>query len=1244
MVEQREWSGRIGRRGFLGMVSTALGSLAVSNGALSQEELSTETDLDALSFYSSAGQIAPDGESELTDEESVLVWAEPTAYNFETTDDGPETVVYEENEIPLISEDEQVVGIGTVDFVSDDNGGFDLDNEEFALNLFDAKMGGSGTVLWDEGHNQFFGLSLEYYDSFRQYAGDSGYDVQPTTGLLGGSTLTFPSTASQVAVGGGALTDSSHVVVWAEETAENVDRDGEEASHLYSEDEDIPLVSRDGQVVGFGTPELIEDGDLTDANEQFVLNLLSDTVGDSGTLLWDDAHDTFYDSSTFGEFADALKEAGYEFETADELLGSDEQRVLSADPTTPGEHSVHTWELTDIEFGESGTDGDEVNEITVAYENTSLDGLNQDDVTVTMTRTLSSGTDTSEIRVNQGGYEGATATFDLSGQAQTDVAGPIVVEIDGVENSDVSETATIILEGDAEAVEIEVELTVGDESENESEDGEITSDVLLVPSPANAYTDEELAAVSTFVENGGALFLFDESEFTNEETTNLNAIANYLDLAFRFNADQVEDGENNAGQSSLPTTVNFNEEFDVFEELKGDGLSDADGFVVPSPTDSFSDPELDALSEFVDSGGALFLLDESDFGGPGNTATGFDETENLNEIADALDLGFRFNSDQVNDGDGEFDISTTNFNTDFAYFEGRESSIGIDFSSDAEYYGRVVRVFDGDTFEVEFDSKYEYRDVIRHLGIDTAETGRAENDPEEWFGIEDLDYLDTWGQQATQFSLDLMAPGANAGDTDVEGRRVRMTFDEIEPLRGNFGRLLMYMQYDPDDFGAGPDGNYTVDYNLQTVEEGYARVYSSGFSRHDEFAATEEQALADGTGIWSAADFDALSEIRNDPVEELFVPRASSVTTNDGPLPVERAPVLTNESAEQEPLDGGEFSTYENAPLVGVDEENRLGMIGGILIHEQYEKSEGFPEDTSEFGNFPFFTNLANYLSANDGDFLIEGGHAQFDVEGSTSLERAQFYLRFIEGVGSRLRQFNDVVNTLPEEDDPTVVFLTAPGRAYTEAELAALAEYRDSGGAVVLLGSADASAESRANLDAVAAGLGSDLRLNADRVVDAESNLATDSELPVTSEFNELFPLFAPVGEMEESAEIDELVLRNEGHEEIVVGDVHGDVVIGGASEVSRLVIEGSVDGDLVINGASDVGELIVTGDVAGEVWLGDSSTIGGDVRIDGTVRSSISLRGIPTIEGDLIVGALEGELGQRGNPTVGGEILVGK
>ncbi|MFC4989460.1 thermonuclease family protein [Saliphagus infecundisoli] len=1231
---------RLDRRGFLAGVGAAVGSLALPATVFGSEAASAAegVELDRLTFYSSASQIAADGESELGDEDHVVVWAEPTAYNFETTADGPETVVYDENPIPLVSEDGGVVGIGTADFVSDSNGGFDADNEQFMLNLFDARMGGEGTVVWDEGHDQFYELGLDYYDSFRQYAGDSGYDLRATTDLLGSGSLTLPSTASQVAPDGGALTDPERVMVWAEDTAENVDNAGDEAAHLYGEDEEIPLISREGDVVGFGTPELIADDDFGDANKEFALALLEDTIGASGTVVWDDAHDTFYDSSNFGAFADAVENEGYGFEASEDLLagsggsggGSTEGGVLAADPATPGEPSTHTWTLEDLAFGESGADGDEVDTIAVEYESASLDGLTDDDVTVTMTRTLSGGPDTTEISVNQGSYGGSSATFDLSGSFQSDVAGPVIVEIDGVENPAESETATITLKGDADPVSVEAELAVGDGiSDLEG------ADLLAVPSPSEAYTDNELAALDDHLAGGGAVFLLDQSDYNGyDETPNLNAIADHLDLGFRFNADQVEDPENNAGAPYVPTTANFNDGFDVFSDLGGIGLADADGLVVASPTEAFSGPELDALSSFVDSGGAVFLLDESDFGGVGNTETGFDETENLNGIADALELAFRFNSDQVNNGDGEFDIETTNFNTDFDYFAERDTVLGIDFDPAETYYGRIVSVIDGDTVDVEFDGEYDYTDRVRTLGFDTPETGGG-NEIEEWFGIESESHLDEWGGKAASFSLDRLAPdGAGTGES-IEGRRIELSFDEVEPLRGNYGRLLGYLSYDPDDFDAGPDGNYTAEYNLEMVEEGYARVYSSGFARHDEFAATEEAALADGRGVWEASDFEAVPEHRNDPVEEVYVPRASSITTSSGPLPADRSPVLAGESAEQDSL-GGEFESYDDAPLVGVDEDSRVGMVGGVLIDEAYEEDEDLGVDTSGYGNFPLVTNLAASLSENDGDFLIEGGHAQFGAAGSISLEDARYYLRFVEGVGSRLRQINDVVNTLPEEDEPTAVFLTAPGRAYTDAELAALAEYRDAGGAVVLLGSAEASAAHRGNLEAVAAGLGSDLRLNDDRVIDPESNLADDPGLPVTGRFDERFGLFHPVGE----PPVEELTVRYGEHDPVSVGSVTGDVHVSGSAAVPAIEIAGDVGGDLVVDGAAEVGEISVAGDVAGEVRITAGSLVA-DVAIDGSV-GGLALRGNAAVEGGFSIGSVAGAIGLAGSATVEGDLSV--
>ena len=1075
----------------------------------------------SLSFYSSASQRAPDG-TELADDDVALVRGEPSAFNFESSD-GPPPVIYEDNDVPLVSQDttDPVVGFGTPEFVADSNGGFQQRNEQFLVNLFDDLIGPDATIAWDESHSQFWDLGS--YHSFRTYAEDQGYDLQASQGLItGGGSLTLPSTASQVAPGGdAALTDPSRILVWAESTATNADAEGDGA-YIYDDGTDIPVVSREGDVVGFGTPELIEDGELIENNEQFAVNLLADTLGPSGTVLWDDAHDTFFDSGGFGEFADAIEAEGYTFESSgDELLSTGE--ALVADPATPNATATHTWTLEDVEFGEPGNDGDEVDTITVAYpEGTSLDGLTNDDVTVTMTRTLSGGEDTSEISVNAGDYSGSEATFNLSGASQTDVAGPIEIVVDGVENPATGEyEASATLEGDADPVTETVDLAIGDDAGGS---GTIDADAVAIASPADPYTDAELAALSDFVADGGTVWLFDESEFNNEETDNLNEIADELSLDFAFNPDQVEDDENNAGIGFVPTTSNFNDTAgygDVFEGIGSIGLPDADGVVITTPAQSFTDDELDALEGFVADGGAAFLLDQSDF-------SGFDETENFNEIADALDLDFRFNSDQVNDEESnvgpEFDVLSENYDVDPddpGVFAEREQSLAVQFESDGEYFGNVVQVFDGDTFEVEFDSDYGYRDVIRNIGIDTAETGGATNEPEEWFGIPDdaLDHLDEWGGNATDFALDVMAPeGADAGEEDIEGRRVKMTFDEREPLRGNFGRLLMFMDYDPDEFDPDPgDGEFSVDYNKETVEEGYARVYSSGFARHDEFAEQEEAALADGTRVWSASDFDALDEIRNDGYDEVFVPRASSITSTAGPIDDDRVVLPAASTAEQEPLpDEDGLDEYDQPPLVATDESNGVAMVGGVLVHERYEAGEGAGvgdgDEPESFGNFPLFTNVADDLSTTTGDVIIEGGHGQFDIPGSVPLERVQFYLRFVEGLGGRLRQINDVVETLPAEaETPRAVFLTAPDRPYTDDELDALVDYRDAGGAVVLVGSAVAPASARANLNDIADALGTDLRLNGDQVVDDDSNLADTPEFPVSSEFDPNDPLFGP-------------------------------------------------------------------------------------------------------------------------------------
>lgn len=89
-------------------------------------------------------------------------------------------------------------------------------------------------------------------------------------------------------------------------------------------------------------------------------------------------------------------------------------------------------------------------------------------------------------------------------------------------------------------------------------------------------------------------------------------------------------------------------------------LADADGIVITTPPRAFSGAERDALAAFVESGGALVLHDQASF-------RGLDETDNLNAIAQRLDLSFRFNDDEVNDdtnnAGADFEVLTTEYDS-----------------------------------------------------------------------------------------------------------------------------------------------------------------------------------------------------------------------------------------------------------------------------------------------------------------------------------------------------------------------------------------------------------------------------------------------------------------------------------------------------------------------------------------------------------------------------------------------------
>ncbi|WP_396612771.1 DUF4350 domain-containing protein [Haloferax sp. S1W] len=518
-----------------------------------------------------------------------------------------------------------------------------------------------------------------------------------------------------------------------------------------------------------------------------------------------------------------------------------------------------------------------------------------------------------------------------------------------------------------------------------------------------------------------------------------------------------------------------------------DDLSNADAAVITSPSDSFSSSELRDLADFVANGGALFLHDQSDY-------SDYDETANLNDIATELDLAYRFNDDELTDdtnnvnGD-DFDITTTQFNANsFALFDDR-SGIGLD--AGVRYEATVDSVTDGDTVDVTLADGTTAE--LRLLGIDTPETKRnaSYEKVEEWEGIEDDTYLTDWGGNAKDYAKQ-----------ELGGASVEIEFDPREDIQDPFGRHLAYIYYDKDG-----DGSIDTLFNRDMVEKGYARVYGSSLTKHDDFWNAEDDAQANGTRVWQASDPANTAEVRDRAVEEVFVPNAASVRTSAGAISPSRVPVFAESTATQDLRDGIQYSC--EIPLVGVDADNRIALVGGLPVDESYRA------DVTGYEHEVFLTNLIDSLSDTSGQILVEGGHGQFNERHSLSNEDAVAYQRYLEGQDIAFEQVNSLDGSGNNAlSTARAVIITSPRSCYTTSEVDALQTFIENGGAVILMGSGygNIMPDTRANLNDVAGALGTDLRLNGDQVFDSDHNVNSDSALLYTSNFNTTdFSLWSP-------------------------------------------------------------------------------------------------------------------------------------
>ncbi len=588
------------------------------------------------------------------------------------------------------------------------------------------------------------------------------------------------------------------------------------------------------------------------------------------------------------------------------------------------------------------------------------------------------------------------------------------------------------------------------------------ADAVVMMPPRWDVWAETREALSSFVADGGTLFLHNQADFqSRDETARLNRVCEALGVDFRFNGDQVIDRQRNDGEEYEPLTTNLPSGSPFAGGSGGGGGSDSLSAVISGPT--AVPPERSVTfdgSDSVDPDGRIARYEWSFEDGTTNVGRSVEHSW-LFEGEYAVTL-------TVEGGDGETASATRTVRVS-------EDAGGGDESERVAV--PVTRVSDGDTVSVRYEGREE---SVRVLGVDTAETpdNQQYEREEEWEGIDSLDVLGRWGRRGSEFA----SQEFSVGDT------VEIAFDDAEGRRDPFDRLLAYVYYD-----AGGDGSRDALYNRRLIEEGVARVYGSNLTRHDELWRAEQDARAAGRGVWAESTPELSVRYRNRPVEEVFVPNPAPVTTAAGEPARERVPAR--------PDAGGD-------PLVAVDEDARVAAVGGLMIDETFEAEEGFGRSTERYDNFALVSNLLDSLSARDGAVLIEGGHGQFGADWALSSEDAAYYQRHLEGEGVEFHQVNAV-----DETDLSVgraIIVTTPASEFTAAERDALRSFRDSGGSVLLMGSANAPDRARRRLDDLAETLDSDLRFGRGTVRDPVNNLNGDPALPVVSSFDRTLPLFS--------------------------------------------------------------------------------------------------------------------------------------
>lgn len=247
--------------------------------------------------------------------------------------------------------------------------------------------------------------------------------------------------------------------------------------------------------------------------------------------------------------------------------------------------------------------------------------------------------------------------------------------------------------------------------------------------------------------------------------------------------------------------------------------------------------------------------------------------------------------------------------------------------------------------------------------------------------------------------------------------------------------------------------------------------------------------------------------------------------------------------------------TVDTVRIVGIDTPE-TGSTDERL--QEYEGIDDGPalkteaDKATDYGVYPFLTNVIDALGTGTGPVIVDGGHGQFASDFAVSAEDTAYYLRYLEGQSPGDEAFiglegvvevaSDPGPDLLDGSDPAArgLIISTPTSALTDEERSAVASYADAGGVVVLLGSA-ADTDAVGNFDPLLDDLDADVGFTDTAVTDSSNNLDGNPSNPTTTNFDETGGLFSPFTPGSGSAAPDVTITELDDGEEYVVIENQG-------------------------------------------------------------------------------------------------------